>query len=72
MKTKIFLILTVLAFCSCQGILETAPFDDTTNESIPLTRSTYESYEYYYWCNGVKIPLTKDENKLYIITSSDG
>ena len=72
MKTRILLsLLATFVIYSCQGISEIAPFDEARNESTPLTRSINESHEYYYWYDGVKIPLIKNENKFYIIVTSD-
>lgn len=40
-------------------------------ENVPATRAPIGSSDYYYWCDGVKIPLTVNENKLYVLVETE-
>ncbi len=71
MKTKLLLIIALFVAYGCSDIYETISSDEISDESVPLTRSANETYEYYYWSDGVKIPLIKDENKSYVIVKSE-
>lgn len=71
MKAKILLIIALFVAYGCSDIYETTSSDEISDESVPLTRSTNKTYEYYYWSNGVKTPLIKDENKSYVIVKSE-
>ena len=65
MKKLLTLILAGITCYGCQkDIIE------ETQEISPATRATIGSTEYYYWCDGVKIPLTINENKLFVLTET--
>ena len=55
-------------FFGCQDLIQT---EQDICKNTPATRSTNNSYEYYYWCDGVKIPLSKNEGKYYILARSE-
>ena len=68
MKTKVMFILTVAILSGCKDVLEMVPIKDLQPEST-LTRSINESCD-YYWCDGVKYTLTKDDTKSYVVMES--
>lgn len=73
MKALRFLILITIILYSCQEIAEIPPVDELPSKicsSIP-TRSSNNTYEYYYWCNGVKIPLIEDATRFYVVIKSE-
>lgn len=69
MKIKYNMLLDFMMFGACQPLEQTVLSDEQNRESI-IAGSLNESYEYYYWCNGDKIPLIKDGSKAYTILES--
>lgn len=65
MKKLIFLATITICFCSCR-VAEPVSMEDI-NGSIIETRATDGKTEHYYWCDGVKIPLTVNNDKMFVI-----
>lgn len=64
MKGILYFVITVTIFCGCQDeILSPQYLTKELASSVPADSSNY------YWCDGEKIPLTVNENKLYILTN---
>lgn len=67
MKKLISLIIAVITFYGCQGDI----LSEEYQENVPATRASVHSSDYYYWCDGVKIPLTLNENKMYVLVETE-
>jgi subtilisin family serine protease len=65
MKKLLALLLSTIALYGCQK-----DFSEDTQSISPSTRSMADSSEYYYWCDGVKIPLTINESKLFALVET--
>lgn len=63
MKKLLTLLLAVITFYGCQR-------DYVEESQSPVTRSGDGPSEYYYWCDGVKIPLTINENKSFVLVET--
>ena len=57
---ELFVLVTIMLY-GCQDMVEMLPFEESQGD---------ESYD-YYWCNGVKFPLTKDDSKSYVVMDSE-
>lgn len=67
MNTKAFYSLLAIGICSCTGL------QLNMNQTIAEQddRSHQTSSPTYYWCDGEKIPLSVNNNKLYIVAEND-
>lgn len=66
MKKLLSLIIAVITFYGCQNVI----LSEEYQENVPATRASVGSSDYYYWCDGVKIPLTVNENKSYVLVET--
>lgn len=66
MKKLLSLIIAVIAFYGCQDDI----LSEEYQENVPATRASEGSSDYYYWCDGVKIPLTVNETKSYVLVET--
>lgn len=66
MKKLLSLIIAVITFYGCQDDI----LSEEYQENVPATRASVGSFDYYYWCDGVKIPLTVNENKSYVLVET--
>lgn len=66
MKIKYNIAIALMVFGACQSLEQTVLLDEQNSDSI-IASALNESYECYYWCDGVKIPLIKDDSKAYAI-----
>lgn len=65
MKRLIFLAMITICCYSCR-IVEPI-YREGDNADIMQTRAAEEKTEHYYWCDGVKIPLTINNDKMFVI-----
>lgn len=65
MKKLLSLIITVTTVYGCQEDILTE-----TQEDFPATHTTTVCSSDYYWCDGVKIPLTINEDKMYVLVEA--
>lgn len=65
MKKLLSLIIAVITFYGCQDDI----LSEEYQENVPATRASEGSSD-YYWCDGVKIPLTVNENKSYVLVET--
>lgn len=66
MKKLCFFIAATIALYGCQKDI----ISEKDQETHPMTRATV-CMTAYYWCDGEKIPLTVNEDKLFILTEPD-
>lgn len=66
MKIKYSLMFLFMMLCCCQPLERVVSLEEQNGESF-ADLSLHESYEFYYWCDGVKIPLIQDDSKVFTI-----
>lgn len=66
MKKQLTFIFALTALYGCQEYITT----EGPKENVPATRADVDLSDNYYWCDGVKIPLTVNENKLFVLVET--
>lgn len=62
MRIRMSLIVIAMMFYGCQQI---TPIE-TVQDEVPIAKSINTDSKCYYWCDGVKIPLIVNDDKLYV------
>jgi hypothetical protein len=67
MKKLLLSVLAVFGLASCSDFQE---LENSSEGNSLTTHSGVDSLDYYYWSDGVKIPLTVNKNKSFVMVET--